>query len=108
MVEMGKDSGKVTADADVPFVVEGNEARKYKGKKYEDLYNVALYSAGERSNKLRGQRRNEGDEMETWQVITLTCVISVCVSMALFIAILCCLKKRGRSRLEFDPTSESE
>ena len=108
MVEMGKGSGKVTADADVPFVVEGNEAQKYKGKKYEDLYNVALYSAGERSNKLRAERGNRGDEMATWQIITVTCVISVFVSMVLFISILCCLKKRGRSRLEFDPTSESE
>jgi hypothetical protein len=48
MVEIGKQSGKITPDTDLLYVVEGKDAEKYRGKRYEDLYNVALYSAGER------------------------------------------------------------
>ncbi len=50
------------------FVVEGKNANKYKGKKYEDLYNVALYSAGERRQTMRKERNRDDDsgEIPTW------------------------------------------
>ncbi len=67
MVERGKKNGKVTTDSEI-FVVEGKNANKYKGKKYEDLYNVALYSAGERRQTMRKERNrdDDGGEIPTW------------------------------------------
>ncbi len=49
MVERAKKNGKVTSDSE-SFVVEGKKSKRMKGKRYEDLYNIALYSAGERQN----------------------------------------------------------
>ena len=90
--------------------MEGQIVRDFERKEYADLYNLALYSATERSEQIRLKREGD-DKLQAWELIAISIAISVLVTSTLFCIWLKCIRKRqknGTTSCEGASESESE
>jgi len=89
--------------------VEGSQQKKFQDRQYEELYNVAMYSASERTRSLRrtNNQDNEGF-FDDWQKIALTSLASILITSVVCIMIFCCIRKSRKGRTHADPSSESD